>query len=515
MALVNELIFGPGSVDEAMRLLSAAVATADLDALARLAGLASRAGDLSLQKTILDRAADLAASQVGSAATAPAVHAILAANLLFSEDEAYIRSILGLLDRCLDQGGPIALALPSSSPGAPILNMNPNLSAFYEFPPASPHWMSPGAVNRLVYMQLEAVDRISLLLGHLNRRAGETTGRTRLANRLAQIAVPWWRRDRAGALASLDRLVAEAPDDAGLALVLIQGYLLGGDTTRAVAVLDRADTESTPLAIEFDRVRVAISERLRTGTRDQLLDSVMLLLRSRSHEPDLGFLFGATARRAARPAVSGRLVGPNPQPAAAMGGSMGGMGAMGGMMAGMRRAVPAPSAPMVLPAGPVPTRNLDDLFEHAQSRRMLDALERAADALWQRHRGSYRLGALVTLARFARGDVAGAAEAAGRFSALVAARPDLAGTVEAIWIVGRCLDHDETASLGRKLGRAVLPAARARGMRPETIDLTIRLIKSTRSSGPPKGRGPRRAPAAPRDPYAEPRPPRGSPVRTP
>ena len=102
--LVNVLISRKGDVDEAARVLSAAVATADLEALARLAGLASRVGDLSLQKTILDRAAELAASHAGSASTAPALHAILEANLLFSDDEAYIERILSLLDFCLDYG---------------------------------------------------------------------------------------------------------------------------------------------------------------------------------------------------------------------------------------------------------------------------------------------------------------------------------------------------------------------------------------------------------------------------
>src|SRR5262249_29847924 len=51
--LVNVLLSGMGDADEATRVLSAAVASADLDALATLTGFASRAGDLSLQKSIL------------------------------------------------------------------------------------------------------------------------------------------------------------------------------------------------------------------------------------------------------------------------------------------------------------------------------------------------------------------------------------------------------------------------------------------------------------------------------
>ncbi len=209
-------------------------------------------------------------------------------------------------------------------------------------------------------------------------------------------------------------------------------------------------------------------------------NSVLLLLRSRSEEPDLDFLFGGAARPAGRAALSNRMVVANPQPPAAMGGSMGGMG---GMMGGVRRANPMASARVASPAGVPPTANLDDLLKHAQSRGVLDALERAAVAQWEKHRGSSRLGALVALARFTRGDIAGAAEAASRWSTLLAARPDLAGDVEALWIAGRCLDHRETASLGRKLAGQVLPAIRARGLRPETIDLMIRSIKSAVSEG--------------------------------
>ena len=65
---------------------------------------------------------------------------------------------------------------------------------------------------------------------------------------------------------------------------------------------------------------------------------------------------------------------------------------------------------------------------------------------------------------------------------LLAARRELAGEVEALWVVGRCLDHNETATFGRKLAREVLPAARARGLRPDVIDLTIRMIKSAVSA---------------------------------
>ncbi len=102
--LASELIYRKGDLDGATRAISAVVATADLEAMARLAGLASRTGDLSLQKTILDRAAELAAREAGSPSTAPALGAILEANLLYSDDEAYIRTVLGVLDRCLDQG---------------------------------------------------------------------------------------------------------------------------------------------------------------------------------------------------------------------------------------------------------------------------------------------------------------------------------------------------------------------------------------------------------------------------
>jgi hypothetical protein len=113
---------------------------------------------------------------------------------------------------------------------------------------------------------------------------------------------------------------------------------------------------------------------------------------------------------------------------------------------------------------------------------MLDALEQAALAQWDKHPDSSRLGALVTIARFTRGDIQGASDAASRWSKLLAARAELAGEIEAVWMVGRCLDAQETARLGRELARQVLPAARARGMQPDAIDLTIRMIKSAVSS---------------------------------
>jgi hypothetical protein len=238
------------------------------------------------------------------------------------------------------------------------------------------------------------------------------------------------------------------------------------------------------VAGEFDRVRAAVSERLRTGTSNQLVDSVLLLLRSRSQEPDLGFLFGASgrvARSVARPVLYTRTVIANQPPSVAIQGS-GQRRGMTGAGTTVGNGIPATSATMVPPMGAVPARNTDDLLKDAQSRGTLDALERAAVTQWEKHRSSSRLGALVTLARFARGDIRGAAEAAGRWSTLLAARRDLAGQVEALWIVGRCLDHNETVTLGRKLAGEVLPAARARGLRAESIDLTIRLIKSAVSA---------------------------------
>src|SRR5262249_14374330 len=93
-ALVHILISGMGDVDEAAQVLSAGVtAAADLEALAKLARLASRIGDLALETTILDRAAALAASQAGSLPTVPSLHAILEANLVYSDDAAYFRKI--------------------------------------------------------------------------------------------------------------------------------------------------------------------------------------------------------------------------------------------------------------------------------------------------------------------------------------------------------------------------------------------------------------------------------------
>jgi hypothetical protein len=326
---------------------------------------------------------------------------------------------------------------------------------------------------RLVYSQVEAADRAGVLVDHLARRSGETSGQAQFAYRLAASVIPWWRGDRKAALASLDQLGAQFPDDANLALVRINGHLLVGEITRAIALLDQAHADSTPLAGDFDRMRAQLGDRLRTGTRDQVLDCVMLLLKSQSREPDLGFLFGAPAQPAS---FGGRLlpvsgaVGTNQpftivatQPTIAAGGTV---------VANF-----APSA-QPLPTGPVSTVSLDELLTFAKSRGLLDALERAAGAQWDKHRGSSRLGAIVTLAHFARGDMPAAALAAGRFGALVATRPEHAGEVEALWIVARCLDHAETASLGRNLARDVLPAARARGLRPEAIDLTIRIIKS-------------------------------------
>ena len=70
--LVNVLIFKKGDFDEATQVLSAAVGTAELEALARLASLASRVGDLSLQKAIMDRGVELAASQARSPSTVEA-----------------------------------------------------------------------------------------------------------------------------------------------------------------------------------------------------------------------------------------------------------------------------------------------------------------------------------------------------------------------------------------------------------------------------------------------------------
>ena len=155
----------------------------------------------------------------------------------------------------------------------------------------------------------------------------------------------------------------------------------------------------------------------------------------------------------------------------------------GGIGGGVRVANPATSATTARPVGAVPARNLNELLKFAQSRGVLDTLERAAVAQWDKHRGNSRLGAFVTLARFARPDISGAAEAAGRWSQLLESRPELAGESEALWIVGRCLDHAETANLGRKLARDVLPAARVRGLRPESIELSIRIIKSEVSDG--------------------------------
>ena len=260
-----------------------------------------------------------------------------------------------------------------------------------------------------------------------------------------------------------------------MALYLVQGYLLCGDIKRAVAILEQAHAESTPQADELDRMRTAVSERLRRGSSNELVDSVLLLLNSRSQEPDLGFLFIGSRPASpspGRPAQSRRT---NLQPAGAMPGPRG----RGGMAVNQVTATAATAQTVAR----VPGRMMDDLLRHAQSRGMLDALEQAALAKWERHRGSSHLGALVTLARFAQGDVPSAAEAAGRWSTLLATQPALAGEVEAVWIAGRCLDHAKTAAFGRKLAREVAPAARARGLRPESIDLTIRMIKSAVSDG--------------------------------
>jgi hypothetical protein len=157
---VNELISQSGDINEAARVLSTAVGDANLDGLVKLAGAASRVGDVALQNRIFHRAIELAGSPADVPAAAPALQAILAANVLFSDDETYLETILSVLDHCLEQGeGSQPITFASLTPAPRVVqnvqmaqmggaNANANMarqSAFHEFHLRALAWTDLGS----------------------------------------------------------------------------------------------------------------------------------------------------------------------------------------------------------------------------------------------------------------------------------------------------------------------------------------------------------------------------------
>ncbi len=153
------------------------------------------------------------------------------------------------------------------------VNTHANLLALYEFPPASP-CLDASRLDalRLVYTQLEAVDLVPLLVDHLTRRAGETTGRTRLGCRLAASVVPWWRLDRRGRSSPSSGSPSRLPTTRACLWFWPRDISLTATSSGPSRSWTEPTPSRTPLAREFDRLRTVISERLRTGTPDQLVE---------------------------------------------------------------------------------------------------------------------------------------------------------------------------------------------------------------------------------------------------
>ena len=216
-------------------------------------------------------------------------------------------------------------------------------------------------------------------------RAGETASGTQLGYRIARTAIEWWSGDRGAALAALERLAAQEPGDAGLALYLVQGYLLCGDIKRAVAILEQAHAESTPQAGELDRMRAAVSERSAGEAVTSL--SIPCCCCSTVGRRNRTSASSSSAPDLPRPPRVDRLNRDAQicsRPVACRGRE-----GRGGMAVNQVTATAATAQSVA----PVPARMMDDLLRHAQSRGMLDALEQAAFAQWERHRGSSHLGA--------------------------------------------------------------------------------------------------------------------------
>src|SRR5262249_12971326 len=150
-------------------------------------------------------------------------------------------------------------------------------------------------------------------------------------------------------------------------------------------------------------LRTLIVGRLCSGTIDQAHDGVLFLLRSTSHEPELGFLFADPARILVPPAMPSQAGAPTVY-----------RNVTTSVSSSRTIAVAAPVA--------FEPRRLEELLKRAQDRGTLATLEQAALAQWEAHPDSSHLGALVILARFQHGDIPGAAAAVERWGKILASR---------------------------------------------------------------------------------------------
>jgi hypothetical protein len=133
-----------------------------------------------------------------------------------------------------------------------------------------------------------------------------------------------------------------------------------------------------------------------------------------------------------------------------------------------------------MPAIPL---NVRRLLELARAQAMLDEIERAATAQWEKHPADSRLGVLVALARFTRSDIAGASTAAERWSTLLKQSPEIGGEPEATWLASRCLIAPETRALGRQIGREVVAIARVRNFQLLHRALLVQLLQASVEDG--------------------------------
>jgi len=447
-AYAERLIDSYGRTGEAASLMSKAIADAQrLDQLPRFSQLSCRIGDVALQRKLLARAVGLSESRSVSTAHERHLLEILKGNNVYANDVPYLKSVLAVFQRYLEQRQLVAFTSAQvAAAGSPLASPPAGMRSRLRRPPRKPGeyptfptksiYFSADCADALKHISLRfaAAGQTLLLAELLDRGTGHTEGSARVAYRLAKCYLAWWDNQRQAAVVQLEGICRDHPQDSWLRFHLAHAVAVNGDQNRALRELQKIRSTVPSIAgPDLQRLQLALCARISSTSRDDRLTLLSFLLERSDAEPYLDPIFHQAAHTPAQ-SVS-------------------------------------PPGYVFTPGGSIPvvhsTANrkapLGRLLEYARAQGKLDVIDQAAAGCWEKFPRNVQLGALISLMKLAQDDRDGMHRTAERCVTILKERPELAAD-DSVWLLAQeCLNHDSPRSTGFRLGEHYLRAFRLKG----------------------------------------------------
>lgn len=467
------LLLQAGRTDEVTLLVNEVIDSATRpEDLGLLPDLVPRIGEPALQTKLLARVGELAGRTSSPSAT-QYLQFTLNKNFLFSTEEDYVAAMLLVFDRYFTVASSLghSAATPVSSTGSPGRGAPGTARPQLLF---AARCLDPDLLALLeqVYTVTKSAGKQAVLRDRLARRAGETEGTTRQAYQVAGICVAWWSGQHDEAIKALETLSENPAGDPWLSLSLAQAHFDMRDYLKSLARVNQVRITSGILAAEVDELRTQIVRQLyQAGDREFILQALMIELDRSIGEPQLGLFIESSQQAAITPRSSARTQS-RPAPTSTSAGTRKSAtvmtsGSVTYQSTGRSYVMLTGAAAGQSVTYPTEFRvqlPLAALLDYAKEQQKLDELLKRAETRWEPLPGHSQLGALVTLARFARGDTAGAAESAQRWAGDVSKRQEHFANAEAWLVASACLRHEPSRGLGVEIARHVMQIGDERGL---------------------------------------------------